>query len=66
MANAKTYTAKELAAEIGIDPKLLRNYLRKEHTRKPEAKNTSWNISAAQAKAAKAFFSKSKAGSAKA
>jgi len=35
----KTYTPKELAAEIGIDPKVLRNHLRKVHTRNAEAKN---------------------------
>ena len=62
----KTYSAKELAEEIGCDPKVLRNYLRKEHTRLPEAKNTSWNISEKVAAAARKAFEPSKADSAKA
>lgn len=61
MANAKTYTPKELAAEIGIDPKVLRAYLRKNHTRSLEAKNTSWIIPATVATAAKKSFEKNKA-----
>lgn len=61
MANAKTYTPKELAAEIGIDPKVLRAYLRKNHTRSLEAKNTSWIIPAKVALAAKAAFKKNEA-----
>jgi predicted site-specific integrase-resolvase len=56
--NAKTYTPKELAAEIGIDPKILRAYLRKNHTRALEAKNTSWIIPATVAAAAKKAFEK--------
>src|SRR5215469_95217 len=46
MANAKTYTPKQLANEIGIDAKVLRAYLRKNHTRPDAAKNTSWIIPA--------------------
>lgn len=65
MANAKTYTPKELAAEIGIDPKVLRNYLRKAHTRTAEAKNTSWIIPVAVANDCKREFKKNAAGSAK-
>jgi len=65
MANAKTYTPKELAAEIGIDPKVLRNYLRKAHTRELTAKNTSWIITAAVANDCKREFKKNVAGSAK-
>jgi hypothetical protein len=65
-AKAKTYTPKELAAEIGVDPKVLRGWLRKEHTRTAEAKNTSWIISAKVAADAKKAFAKNKAGSAKA
>lgn len=56
MANAKTYTPKELANEIGVDAKVLRAYLRKNHTRPVEAKNTTWIIPAnVAAKARKAF-----------
>jgi hypothetical protein len=58
MANAKTYTPKALAAEIGIDPKVLRAYLRKNHTRIAEAKNTSWIIPETVAKAARKAFEK--------
>jgi hypothetical protein len=63
---SKSYTPKELAAELGIDPKVLRGWLRKEHTRKAEAKNTSWVIPATVAAAARKAFAKNKAGSAKA
>ena len=58
MANAKTYSPKELAAEIGVDPKVLRNYLRKNHTRPIEAKNQSWIIPASVATAARKAFAK--------
>jgi len=61
----KSYTPKELAAEIGIDPKVLRNYLRKAHARKAEAKNTSWIITAAVAADCRKAFTKNVAGSAK-
>lgn len=53
---AKSLTPKELAAELKIDPKKLRGYLRKNHTRKSDQHNTSWNISPAVAKAARAHF----------
>ena len=62
----KMYSPKELAAELGIDPKVLRGYLRDKHTRKAEAKNTSWVITPAVAAAARKHFAKNKAGSAKA
>jgi len=62
----KSFTPKELAAELGIDPKVLRNWLRKEHTRVAEAKNTSWVITAKVAAEARKVFAKNKAGSAKA
>jgi hypothetical protein len=65
MANARTYSPKELAAEIGIDPKVLRNYLRKNHTRMIEAKNTSWIITANVAADCRKAFTKNEAGSAK-
>jgi hypothetical protein len=54
----KTYSPKELAAEIGIDPKVLRAYLRKNHARALEAKNTSWIIPATVAAAARKAFEK--------
>lgn len=54
-------TPKTLAAEIGIDPKQLRNFLRKEFTRANEVKNTTWIIPPATAKAAKAHFAKQEA-----
>jgi len=56
----------DLAKELGIDAKVLRNYLRKEHTRAAEAKNTSWSIDAKVAAAARKAFAPNKAGSAKA
>lgn len=62
----KSFTPKELAAELGIDPKVLRNWLRKEHTRVAEAKNTSWVITAKVAADARKAFAKNKADSAKA
>lgn len=65
-AKTKTYTPKELAAELGVDPKVLRNWLRKEHTRLAEAKNTSWVITAKVAADARKAFAKNKADSAKA
>jgi hypothetical protein len=55
---AKTYTPAELAKELGVSPKVLRAYLRKEHTRSAEAKNTSWVIPAAVATKARKAFAK--------
>jgi hypothetical protein len=52
----KTISPKELAAELNIDPKRLRAYLRKEYARKPEEKNTSWRIPESTANAARKFF----------
>jgi maltodextrin utilization protein YvdJ len=54
----KTYTATALAAEIGVNPKSLRGYLRKNFTRMIEAKNTSWIITEEAAEAARAHFAK--------
>jgi predicted site-specific integrase-resolvase len=65
MAVAKTYTPKQLAAEIGVDPKVLRAYLRKNHTRTLEAKNTTWIIPESVAKAARKSFEKNVATEAK-
>jgi predicted site-specific integrase-resolvase len=58
---AKTYTPTELAKDLGISPKVLRAYLRKEHTRALEAKNTSWVIPAAVAAKARKAFAKNRA-----
>ena len=62
----KTYTPKELAAELGIDPKVLRNWLRTEHTRVADAKNTSWVITSKVAAEARKAFAKNRTDSAKA
>lgn len=51
-----TLTPKQLAAELGIDPKRLRGWLRKEHTRTNELHNSSWTIDAEVADAARAKF----------
>lgn len=58
---AKTYTPKELAEKIGVSPKVLRAYLRRNHTRPSEAKNTSWVIPATVATAAIKAFEKNTA-----
>ena len=60
----KTYTPKVLAAEIGIDAKVLRAYLRKNHARTADRKNTSWIITEKVAVAAREYFKKNRAGSA--
>jgi hypothetical protein len=54
-------TPKALAAEIGIDPKVLRGHLRKAHTRVAEAKNTTWLIPADVAEEVKDHFEALKA-----
>jgi predicted site-specific integrase-resolvase len=61
MSNVKTYTPKALAEEIGVDPKSLRGYLRKNHTRVAEAKNTTWIIDEDAATAAREHFAKQRA-----
>jgi len=58
---AKTYSATELANEIGVNAKVLRSYLRRNHTRVAEAKNTTWVIDAKVANAAKKAFAKNRA-----
>ena len=57
----RTYRPSELAAEIGVDAKVLRAYLRKNHTRAAEAKNTSWIITSDVADAARKAFKKKEA-----
>lgn len=54
-------TPKALAEEIGIDPKVLRSYLRKEFPRPQEAKNTTWIVPAPAATKAKEHFAKKEA-----
>jgi hypothetical protein len=51
-----SYTPSELAAELKVDAKRLRAYLRSTHTRNPEAKNTSWALSEAQARDVREHF----------
>jgi malate synthase len=63
---SKNVSPKELAADIGVDPKVLRGYLRDKHPRAVAAKNTSWIITPAIAAAARKHFAKNRAGSAKA
>jgi hypothetical protein len=68
MANAKHYTPKELARELGLpeDGKILRNYLRANHARAIEVKGQAWVIDANVANACRKRFAKNKAGSANA
>jgi hypothetical protein len=51
-----TITPKDLAAELNIDPKRLRGWLRANHTRDAAVKNTTWAIDADAADAARARF----------
>jgi len=52
----ETVTPSALAEKLGVDPKRLRAYLRANHARPIEAKNTSWMIPADVAKAATEYF----------
>lgn len=45
-----------LAAELNIDPKRLRAYLRQNHTRPADRKNTTWAIAPDVADAARTRF----------
>lgn len=51
-----TTTPKALAEELGIDPKRLRGYLRKNHSRDDEMHRQSWVIDEATAGAAREYF----------
>ena len=51
-----TIAPKDLASELGIDPKRLRGWLRTNHPRPAEAKNTTWGIDKAAADAARVRF----------
>lgn len=55
MADTKL-TPSALAEELGIDPKRLRGYLRKEFPRQPEARNSAWDVSEEAAAAARERF----------
>jgi hypothetical protein len=50
---------KDLAGELGINPKSLRAFLRRAFPRTVEAKNTSWYLTDAQVEAARAQFTPS-------
>ena len=54
-------TPKALALELGISPKNLRSYLRREHARVADVKNTAWAITPDAAKAAREHFAKQEA-----
>jgi hypothetical protein len=56
--NTATLTPKQLANEIGCDPKSLRGFLRKNFARSADAKNTSWLIAEDAANAAREHFAK--------
>jgi len=58
---SQNLTPKQLADELGINPKNLRNYLRKNFTRVAEVKNTAWSITPDAANAARAHFKKQEA-----
>lgn len=45
-----------LATELGVSGKLVRAYLRKTFTRKPEAKNTAWVLTNDQADKVREHF----------
>lgn len=62
MSDAPAYTTpKALAAELGIDPKVLRSHLRKTFTRPVEAKNTTWLLDEAVVTATKEHYEAIKA-----
>ena len=54
----KTITPTELAKELDVDAKRVRSYLRANHARSAEDKNTSWMLSADVVKATRAHFTK--------
>lgn len=58
---SKHLTPKALAEEIGVDPKSVRGFLRREFPRTDEARNTSWIVPAPAAKAARDHFAKQRA-----
>lgn len=62
MSDAPAYTTpKALAADLGIDPKVLRSYLRKTFTRPAEVKNTTWLLDEAVVTATKEHYEAIKA-----
>jgi malate synthase len=58
MAATKNIRPEALAQEIGISGKVLRAWLRKEHPRAKEQKNTAWLITPAVATEARKAFKK--------
>lgn len=56
---ANVVTPKQLADELGVDPKRLRGFLRTNFARPIEAKNTSWAIGPEAVQAAREHFVKS-------
>jgi hypothetical protein len=58
---SQNLTPTQLANELGINPKNLRNYLRKNFTRTLEVKNTAWSITPEAQEAARAHFKKQEA-----
>ena len=61
MSDNNTLTPKALAEEIGVDPKVLRSFLRTAFPRPVEVKNTTWIIPTDAADAARAKFAKHEA-----
>ena len=55
-AESNVVTPKMIAKQLGISPKVLRAWLRKTFPRPRGEKNTSWNLTPAQVKAAVEFF----------
>ncbi len=55
MSNA-TIRPEALAAELGVNGKLVRAYLRKTFARSAEAKNTAWVVTNEQAKQTREHF----------
>jgi hypothetical protein len=61
MAAAKTYRPEELATELGVSGKLIRAYLRRNHSRDAKAKNTAWVVPESVAKDVRKAFAKNQA-----
>lgn len=53
---SKVVRPKELADELGINPKSLRGFLRENFPRHPDEKNTSWELTAEMIKSATEHF----------
>lgn len=55
-AATKTYRPEQLAQSLGVSGKVVRAFLRREFPRPNEAKNTTWVLDEAMAKATLAHF----------